>query len=376
MNRYVIITLSLLAIVLALGGGGYYLTHYVDWVRVYYKRFKAPSAYVFDEIRPSFKKTDPAKLIRIRSRGSADQIRRALIQTIWGPGGLPAQTMPEPYDGKVPERLTPLPGVASSQQLRIPVDLGYAAYIFILKPETPNGRLVIYQHGYAGTVDAMTPLLTALIEEGYTVAASNYPEYGPNQFPRVNLERFGLYSLSHDRIVSVHPRPIRFYVEPVIVAINALSRDGAYSRIDMLGFSAGGWIATLAAAVDPRIQGTFTVAGGYPLYLRLDNFEKSAPPPQLFQPLLQAANYLEMYVLAAEGPARQLTQIFNRYDRCCYRNTIGKLYEPAVRDVVGTLGTGQFRVLIDETHADHKVSDWAIARIIEGLAAAARPVRE
>jgi hypothetical protein len=76
--------------------------------------------------------------------------------------------------------------------------------------------------------------------------------------------------------------------------------------------------------------------------------------------------------MATDGAARELTQIFNRYDRCCYRNTLARLYEPAVRDAAETLGTGRFRVLIDESHADHKVSDWAVARIMESLAAAAR----
>ena len=76
-----------------------------------------------------------------------------------------------------------------------------------------------------------------------------------------------------------------------------------------------------------------------------------------------------MYVLAAAGESRSLTQIFNRYDRCCYRNTYVRLYEPAVRDAVKAAGQGYFQAYIDETHADHKVSDWAVERIMETLAA-------
>lgn len=370
MNRLIVILLSLVAFLAALGWGGYYMTHNVDWLRVYYKRYKAADKYVFDEIAPRFKETDPAKLIRIASRDTADQIRRDIIDVIWGPEGLPTQKM-EPFVVGVPDPLTNLPGIASIKTFRVSIDLGYSAYIYVMAPVKPNGKLAIYQHGYAGTVEAMAHLFEALIGQGYTVATTNYPEYGPNQFPRQHLPRFGWYNMSHDRFVAIHPRPMRFYIEPVITIINELNKDGAYSRIDLLGFSAGGWIATLAAAVDPRINGTFTVAGGYPIYLRLDNFEHQSPPPQFFQPLLMAANYLEMYVLAADGDTRTLTQIFNRYDRCCYRNTLARLYEPAVRDSAATLGAGQFGVLIDETHADHKVSEWAVERIMEGLAKAA-----
>ncbi len=372
MKRLTYSILAFLAISAGLGWAGYYLTHNVDWVRVYYKRFKAPDEFVFDEIAPHFKKTDPSKLIRITGKDSAKHIRRDLTELIWGSSSLPVSGRPEVLSGNVPDALKAIPGVAAISIRRITVDIGYAAFIYLLQPNRPNGRLVIYQHGYAGTVEAMSPLFAKLIEQGYTVAASNYPEYGPNRFPNLNLARFGWYSLSHDRILSVHPRPMRFYIEPIVVLLNEIQQDATFDRVDMVGFSAGGWIATLAAAVDTRIRHTITVAGGYPLYLRVSNFERESPPPQLYPPLLQAANYLEMYVLAADGHARQLTQIFNRYDRCCYRNTLSQLYEPAVSKVVEGLGSGQFQVLIDETHADHKVSKWAIARIIEGLAAAAR----
>lgn len=368
MKKTAIFGIGGLAIFGLLAYGGYYLTHNVDWVRVYYKRFKAADAYVFDEISPSLKRTEPAHLIRTRSVESASEIRRDLIAAIWGPDGRPTAAMPEKISDAPPDGLQKIQGIASIDTYQIPVDLGYAAFIFLLKPATPNGRLVIYQHGYAGTVEEkMAPLFERLLGQGYTVAASNYPEYGRNRFPYLNLKRFGWYSLSHDRVVSVHPRPIRFYVEPIIVLLNAMQKH--YEQIDMTGFSAGGWIATLAAAVDQRINRTITVAGGYPLYLRLRNFARESPPPQYHQPLLQAANYLEMYVLGAEGESRSLTQIFNRYDRCCYRNTYARLYEPAVREAVKAIGPGRFQAYIDETHADHKISDWAIERIIETLAA-------
>lgn len=370
MKRFIAVTLCVLAVIGGLSWLGYYLTHNVDWVRVYYKRFKAADQYVFDEIAPHFKQTDPAKLIRIQSRAEARRIREALTDAIWGPSGFPSDKKALPFTGNAPDALRNIPGLAEIEISTVPVDLGYTAYFYTLHPRRPNGRLILYQNGYASTVEAMTPLFKSLIAQGYTVATTNYPEYGPNRFPRQHLERFGWYTLSHDRVVSVHPHPMRFYVEPVIVMLNSLLATGRYSRADMLGFSAGGWIATIAAAVDPRIGGTVTVAGGYPLYLRVDNFERQSPPPQFFQPLLQAANYLEMYVLAAGEDMRMHTQIFNRYDRCCYRNRLARLYEPAVRDSISKLGSGTFRVLIDESHADHKVSDWAIDRILEELASA------
>ena len=366
MKWVVTLLAGLVLLLVVLGAGGYYLTHNVDWVRVHYKRFKAPNPYVFDEIDPQYKATDPAKLIRIASPDKAAQIRAALTDAIWGNGAGPSEVPPAIVTaGAVPPELAALS--ASSLRLEAPIDLGYKGHIYLLEPSRPNGRLVIYQNGYASTVAAAAPLIGALLEQGYAVAALDYPGYGENGMGRTYLDRFGWYELAHDRIIGVHDHPMRFYVEPVIALLNYVAASTNYARADMIGFSAGGWVTTLAAAADPRIRRSVTVAGGYPLYLRVGAFENQSPPPQFHQPLLQAANYLEMYVLASVGEGRWLTQIFNRYDRCCYRNTLGKLYEPAVRNAVAQAGDGGFDVLIDESHADHKVSDWAIARILEKL---------
>ena len=86
----------LITLIAGVGWGAYYLTHNVDWVRVYYKRFKAADKYVFEEISPYLTKTDPAKLIRIRTRNSAEQIRGDLVEVIWGDAGMPLHTQPKP----------------------------------------------------------------------------------------------------------------------------------------------------------------------------------------------------------------------------------------------------------------------------------------
>ena len=112
------------------------------------------------------------------------------------------------------------------------------------------------------------------------------------------------------------------------------------------------------------------MAGAYPLYLRSGEEHNQSPRPQYYRPLITAANYLEMFVLAAHGEGRRQLQVFNRYDRCCYNNIKARLYEPAVRDAVATLGNPpeDFAVLIDETHARHKISGWAMGMILEDLA--------
>ena len=56
----------------------------------------------------------------------------------------------------------------------------------------------------------------------------------------------------------------RFFVEPVIRAVNYATQVLGYKRVVMMGLSGGGWTTTLAAALDPRIALSTPVAGSVP----------------------------------------------------------------------------------------------------------------
>ena len=107
------------------------------------------------------------------------------------------------------------------------------------------------------------------------------------------------------------------------------------------------------------------MASPYPTFLRAS--PTSGPTLSRYKPLLDAAGELDLFVLASMGKSRGQLQIYNRFDRCCWRNRIGTLYESAVNDAVGRIGPGGFRVLIDETHARHKISKYALNVIIEDM---------
>jgi hypothetical protein len=365
MRRAGLITGIIIAILGGLGGLGYYLTHSVDSVRVLYKRWKAPDVYVFEEIHPRYLETNPAALITIRDPASLTAKRQSLIQAIWGDAGAPRNKFPTAVKSvAVPPGLGNLANLAKTERLTIPIDHGYAAYVYVMHPQKPNGRLFLYHHGYAGEFAQAAPFIQRALNEGDTVAAFNYPGYGENQYPTVNFPNFGRYTPSWDRILTLAENPIRFYVEPVVVTLNHAAKSGQYKVFDIAGFSAGGWTAGLAAAADTRLRHTYSVSGGYPLYLRAGAEAKQSAPPQYYGPLVRRVNYLDQYVLAAAGANRRFIQIFNQFDRCCFRNRLGELYEPAVGASVARIKAGgYFEVLIDETHADHKVSNWALDKI-------------
>lgn len=365
-RRFVI---SILAIVVALGalaGTGRWITKETDVGQIWYKRMKASSPYVFDEIPERLLRTDPASLIAGLGDGEDGLLRRRINAIVWGEPNLPSRQPATVSKGKLPKDLAAVTGVVETVRLVVPFEFDYTAYAHVLIPDKPNGRAVIYQHGYAGTAGQSGHLIQALLDEGFTVAALDFAGYGENLIDYIDHPRFGVVLASNDRQMHYVNHPLRWYLEPMVVTVNHLESAG-YTDISSVGFSAGGWITTMVGALDARIKQTIAVASGYPLYIRSRNWESETPLPQMYKPLLDVTNYLNVYLLASIGDDRKYLQIFNQYDRCCYRNRFAELYEPALQDAVDIFGSGEFSALIDVTHAEHKVSDWGLSQIISEL---------
>jgi len=75
---------------------------------------------------------------------------------------------------------------------------------------------------------------------------------------RVRLEH-GSASAYHDALACL-PFPLRYFVEPVAIGLNYTRRLG-YALTAMAGLSGGGWTTMLYAALDPRVQRSYPVAG-------------------------------------------------------------------------------------------------------------------
>lgn len=347
-----------------------YLARNYDPVRVPYRRWKAESPYTYEEVDPRYLKTNPNKLITVRSLEDAQRLRADLINLIWGPDGVPRGKQPaEVEPGYTDPAFSDFENLAGIDRVRIEMDHGIYSVAYHFRPVRANGRMILYHHGYAGDVREMADLFQPLVAAGYDVIALNFLGYGENWYSaEIYYPKWGWYKTSVHRLLNLEEHPLKFFVEPAIVAVNYAQSLG-FPYVDMIGLSAGGWTAEMAASVDPRIRRSYPVAGSYPLYLRSGAEANQIPPPEYDPRLLQTANYLDIYILGAVGDGRRQLQIFNRFDRCCYRNTLGKLYEPAVKKAVAEAGAGGFAVVIDETHADHKISEFGRETIFKDLAA-------
>lgn len=358
--------------------------YYWETTRVHWKAWVTKDPYKFVQISPSYGKTDPTSLIRVKTSGDAAKLRDDLVRVVWGDAGFPRADVPIKREKNITPA-TPGLGVpigaiaavgnlAAIDRLTIQVTEGYTAAAYHLIPARRNGRLVLYHNGHGGNgvFTDQKRLIAALLEKGYAVMAFNLVGYAENTLTDTFIPGIGWYLLHAWRLFDLVDRPLRYYLSPVVAAINHVQADGRYSRIDMIGFSAGGWVTVLAAAIDPRISGSYTVAGPYPLYLRSGDEALQSSRPQYYRPLLKAANYLEMFVLAAhratQGGERRHLQIFNQFDGCCFRNRKGKLYEKAVQAAIKNCCGGRFDVVIDRTHTRHAISPFGLKAMLNDMA--------
>lgn len=364
--------------------------YYWDPTRVLVKRLKADSPYTYDELRPEHVDINPGRFMVVADSAGANDARERLAQVIWGQPAAPRDLLPttvrkdllteRPATDDCAElefqknetlqrlkcqlhRYENWPGLAGIDELMVEVGPLYKASVAYFRPKSANGVLVLYQNGYASTYHHQFRHIERLINAGFTVAAANHTGYGDNYCPKGSPllawcdVGWGAYDV---------PLPMRVHFSPLVAAINHGIRESGFEDIAMIGLSAGGWLTSVMAAVDRRIVLSYPVAGFMPPYLQE---EGEQPPNQTYEPLFAAASMLDQFVLAADAPGRRQLQIFNRYDRCCYGNIRAQLYEPAVKQRVRDVNGGAFDVRIDETHARHKISRWALDQIIRDILA-------
>jgi len=156
--------------------------------------------------------------------------------------------------------------------------------------------------------------------------------------------------------------PIQHFIEPVIATLDFLDNIFNYTAVTMVGISGGGWTTTVVAALDTRITKCFLVAGSCPLYLeshsRPDwgNYEANTPE------LCRTVNYLKLYVLGGHGKSQKQLLLVNKYDACCLSGTKWETYKNIVKSRINHLGTGDFGVILDDSHREHIVSPLVMSR--------------
>ena len=346
------------AVVAIVGFGGDFLLHDYDPTRVIYKRMTAADRYVYEEIHPRFIAIDEAEIIQIRSTTDAARIRGALVDAIWGQH----QPADETRYTRIGEVVGPEKGAARQvERLQISMDYDTQSTAWLYHSKSPNGRLVIYHHGFASRFTDNQWFIDRLLEEGYAVIAINLLGNAGNS-AWASLPVGGAAHL-HSELDEID-RPLRLHLDPAIAAIDLATGALGYDSVDMIGFSAGAFITTVAAAVDPRIRRSYPIAGVYPISLSEGRLAAARRWAEGFEPEWRYEGY-NFYVpettyakvLLAGGAADDLRQARELLSRKC------ALYEACHNTVL----LAQWLVLKAAVHAAEGVEKAASTTLERAL---------
>lgn len=381
-----LVTLGLIGILLA--AGGWALERYrpdlyaklYDYGKILEARYwKEDAEYTYEKVHPWYEQYDVAQLLRIKTPEDVVTRRKLLIDVVWEGDGFPALALPDKIELDVKDNL--LGAVAGARRVdryisvqKTPVmQKGLPSHLLHVFADGKSRKLVLYLQGHGGSFRKKgKPVVEALVAAGYDVLGIDMPLYTDNV--KVELPGIGPLWISSHEDLEFLGRPLAFFFQPVAEGLNYALQKYDYDHVFMIGFSGGGWTTTVYAAIDPRIQTSYEIAGTYPIYLRRlprDTWERTqswGDFEQHWPPLLAAASYLDMYVMASHGTGRRHMQILNKYDSCCFQGVGWKTYVDSVKSRVQSIGPGAFEFLQDDTHASHRLSGFALESILADMA--------
>lgn len=332
---------------------------------------------------PQIAAVDPTTKIHITDQASADAMRANLNVQIFG--------VADPYTCVCPcacmtttyfSTFNPAgsiwagtPNLATIQEWRATISKGVLSRFYRFTPTTyrnpTTGRaafIVAAGHGQIGTYPPFQVLIKSLVAAGFEVITIDMPISGLNAAPTVSGPSGPVTLTSHDQmplVKSADYNPLRMFLEPVTAVVNEL-RGRGITHIGMAGLSGGGWTTDLYAAIDPRIDASYSIAGSMPDYAR-----PYTPPHDSTGDWEQRevgaglhVDYMDLYILASIGTNRRHVNLHNVNDDCCFGGYIANHYAPAVHAVVNAIGTGSYDVAFDTTATTHTVSAWTAAWVV------------
>jgi len=323
-----------------------------------------------DYIKSEIYETDVLSLIHVSDNFSKSKLQNKITNYLWNQNNLPDKELTKIEKNIFSEKYSNLKNLESIDKLTIEMEYGVNSIAYLFNPLTSNDKLIIYHQGHRGDFVEGKQTIAYFLEKNYSVMAFSMPLLGMNSQPIIDHPQFGKIKIqSHNQFELVENEnfsPIKFFVEPVIVSINYLEKYHTFDSYHMIGISGGGWATTLIAALDDRINESFSVAGSHPIFLRSDpkNF---GDYEQHHIEFYEIANYLDLYVMASTGLDRKFVQIFNKFDPCCFDGDSFSLYEQQVKETVTNLGDGYFEIYLDDTHNEHIISNHTLEIIINEL---------
>ncbi|CAZ97911.1 alpha/beta hydrolase family protein [Zobellia galactanivorans] len=295
-----------------------------------------------------------------------DSLRNVLRDVVFGSKSLP-ELLPVKVFDTSDDFYSDLKNLDKIEQFEINQAHGLKSIGYIFHPNAKNNRLIIYHQGHSGGFNLGKNTIQYFLKKGFTIYALAMPLKGKNNHPVIEVKKIGKIHLENHEELKYLDNPLQYFVAPVVAMVNYAKKQN-YNEIAMIGISGGGWTTTVTAALDPRINYSFPVAGTYPMFVRYSKPSRNYGDfEQTHEDLYQKVNYLDMYIMGATGKNRYQFQILNKYDSCCFEGDDYKKYVDFVSEKVSEFGSGKFLFYSDTSHKQHKISDIALEQIDDVL---------
>ncbi len=317
-----------------------------------------------------FFKNDYLQYIHVNSVDDISKLRTNLINYIWKENSLNYSHFPTNIEKNIiDQNYSDLKNLKQIDKFLISMeyDVNSTSYLFL--PENPNDELIIYHQGHDGGFINGKNTIQFFLNEGYSVLAFSMPLLGMNNQPIVDTEFGEIKLASHEYFQFIESQdfsPLKFYFEPVSSSLNYIENNFNFTNFYMIGISGGGWTTTVYSAIDERISKSFSIAGSVPLLFRtsvndLGDYEQTLPN------FYKIGNYFDLYILASYGNDRKHIQIFNKNDPCCFSGDPRGIFDDDIQSVLQDFGNGNYIIYLDETHAEHKISDYSLNIILNEI---------
>lgn len=269
------------------------------------------------------------------------------------------------------KRFSNLDNLKKIDKFSIEMENDVNSIVYLFHSNENNNELIIYHQGHSGGFVNGKSTINYFLKNGYSVMAFSMPFVGMNNQPIIDIKNFGpIKFFDHDQLrflESENFSPLSYFFTPINHSLNYLDLNYNFKNYHMLGISGGGWTATIYPALDTRISKSFAVSGSLPIPLRT-NSQDIGDYEQIHPELYDIANYSEFYIMSSYGQNRAFNQIFNKYDPCCFSGNLFSEYESKISNIVYKLNFGDFNVYLDDTHKEHKISEYAQELILEKIA--------
>ena len=313
-------------------------------------------------------------LIKIDSKSDIDQKRDFLTEFFWDVGSfqrIKDKSPPPEVETDISDsNYKDFQNLKRIDRLTVEMEYGINSISYLFIPEQSNEKLILYHQGHSGDFLLGKDTIQFFLDRNFTVIAFSMPLLGMNNQPVVEIDGLGEMKLiSHNQLRLLEANnfnPMKLFLDPIQINLNFLDNEYNFKQYSMIGLSGGGWTTVVYSAIDERISNSFSVGGSTPFYLRIDSRD-IGDYEQTNIELYQDVNYLELYILGAYGDGRKHIQIFNKNDSCCFSGNGYETYEFVIKDKMLQLGKGNFQILIDDTHNEHKISDHTLNLVNENI---------